>query len=236
MNPSNFAGWLTSIFIAFALTAQLSCAQTPPEAKRPNRAPVIENINYTPDTMASSEVQIECLAKDADGDNLTYQWKPVAGKITGSGRTVWWTPPGKMGTYPITLAVTDGKGGVATENISIRVVTNADGTATALVELQLNMGDAGSPSVYKQRIRNWFEMDILCLVGDAGATSDLTYAWSATGGELKGKGLEDGKVNKIRWKAPGIKGDYTVNVTVKDAQGREAKGQVIITVFCCGDS
>jgi hypothetical protein len=145
-------------------------------------------------------------------------------------------PPGKMGTYPITLLVTDGKGGVATENISIRVVTNADGTATQLVELKLKLGDTEAPVVYKQRIRSWFEIDILCVIEDAGSTGDLIYTWSATGGELKDKGLKEGKANRMTWKAPSVKGDYTVNVTVKDSAGKEAKGQVIVTVFCCGDS
>jgi len=236
MKPLNFAGLIIAILIAFALTLQLSCAPPPQEVERPNQAPVIESVNYAQDTMSNSEVQIKCLAKDADSDNLTYLWKADAGQISGSGPSVLWMPPGKMGTYPINLLVTDGKGGVASENISIRVVTNADGTATAMVELKLKMGDAETPVIYKQRIRNWFEIDILCIIEDAGSAGDLMYTWSATGGEIKGKGLEEGKANRIRWKAPGVKGDYTVSVTVKDNAGREAKGQVIVTVFCCGDS
>ena len=235
MKPLNFAGWLVAIMIAVTLTMQLACTP-PPEVKRSNQAPVIENINYARDAFGTSEVQIECLAKDADSDNLTYLWKADAGQISGSGPSVLWMPPGKMGTYPITLLVTDGKGGVATENISIRVVTNADGTATPLVELTVKMGDAGTPAVVKQRIRNWFEVEILCIVDNAGSASDLIYTWSATGGELKGKGLEEGKANKIRWKAPYVNGDYNVTVTVKDSAGKETKGQVIVTVFCCGDS
>ena len=235
MKLSNFAGWVTTISIAIMLALQLACTPPPPEVKQPNQQPVIEKINYTPDTMASSEVQIECLAKDADGDNLTYQWKAEAGKITGDGQTVWWTPPGKMGTYPITLVVTDGKGGAATENISVRVVTNADGTATPEVELKLNLGTAEPVILDKQRARIWMTTDIFCIVDGAGGGNDLTYTWSATGGELQGTGMEEGKADKIRWKAPGVRGDFTVSVAVKDSQGREAKGQVNINVFCCGN-
>lgn len=235
MKIFNFEGWLTAILIAIALAPQFSCAPQP-EVKRPNLAPVIESVNYARDTMSNSEVQIECLAKDADSDNLTYQWVAEAGQISGEGQTVWWTPPGKMGTYPIRLVVTDGNGGSATENISIRVVTNADGTATPLVELKLKMGDSETPVLFKQRIRNWFEIDILCITEEAGSAGDLIYTWSATGGDMKGQGLEEGRASRVRWKAPGIKGDYTISVTVKDNNGNEAKGQVIATVFCCGDS
>jgi len=236
MKPFNFAGSATAISIAVTLTLQLACAPPPPEAKRPNQAPVIESINYVRDTMSNSEVQIECLSKDADGDNLTYKWSAEAGEIRGTGNNILWVPPGKMGTYPITLLVTDGNGGVATENISIRVVTNADCTATPLVELRLKMADAETPVVYKQRIQGRLAIDILCVVESAGSAGDLVYTWTANSGEMTGKGLEEGKATRIRWQSPYVKGDYNVDVTVKDSQGREAKGQVIVTVFCCGDS
>ena len=234
MKPSNFASWLIAILITVTLAMQLACTPPPPEVKRSNQAPVIETINYAKDTFANAEVQIDCTAKDADGDNLTYKWTPEAGEIRGTGNSIVWMPPGKMGTYPITLAVTDGKGGVATENISIRVLTNTDGTATPMVDLTLKLGAAEPVIVDKQRVRIWMTTDILCMVENASG-SDLSYTWSATEGKLQGDGLEAGKANKIRWIAPGVRSDVTVNVTVKDSQGREAKGQVNFNVFCCGN-
>ena len=145
-----------------------------------------------------------------------------------------WIPPGKMGTYPITLTVTDGRGGVATENISIRVLTNADGTATPEVDLKLKLGAAEPVIMDKQRIRIWMTTDISCIVEEAGG-GDLTYTWSATEGKLQGNGLEAGKASEIKWIAPGVKSDATVSVTVKDGQGKEAEGQVNFNVFCCGN-
>jgi hypothetical protein len=235
MKPSSFAGWLIAIVIAVTLTLQPACAPPTPEVKRPNQAPVIENIIYAKDAFGTSEVQIECLAKDADSDNLTYQWAAEAGQISGRGPNVLWMPPGKMGTYPLTLVISDGKGGVATENISIRVVTNADGTATPLVELKIRLGDTEPVIVDKQRARVWMTTDILCIVDNASGASDLTYTWSAREGKLQGKGLEEGTANKIRWTAPGVKSDVTVSVTVKDIHGQETKGQVNFNVFCCGN-
>jgi len=236
MKPSNFAAWLVATLIAVALTLQPACAPPPPEARRPNQAPVIENINYAKDAFGTSEVQIDCVAKDADSDNLTYKWTAQAGEIRGTGNNILWTPPGKMGKYPITLTVIDGRGGVASENISIRVVTNADGTATPLVELKLKMAGTEAPVVYKQRIQGRLAVDILCVVEDAGSAGDLVYTWTAKSGEMAGKGLEEGKANRVTWKSPYVKGDYNIDVTVKDSHGREARGQVIVTVFCCGDS
>lgn len=236
MKQFDAAGWLIAVVIFFALTLQLACAPAPPVVGPPNQAPVIESINYAPDAFGTSEVQIDCIAKDADSDNLTYRWKAEAGQISGNGSSVFWMPPGKMGKYPITLVVTDGRGGVATENISIRVVTNADGTATPLVELKLRMEGAETPVVAKQRIQGRLAIDILCLVEGSASADDLIYTWIAKSGELTGKGLAEGRANRVNWKAPYVKGDYNVDVTVKDGQGREAKGQIIVTVFCCGDS
>jgi hypothetical protein len=229
-------GRLIAVSIIFILALQLACAPAPLVVGPPNQAPVIESINYAPDAFGTSEVQIDCLAKDADSDNLTYKWSAEAGSIKGAGNNILWMPPGKMGKYPITLVVSDGRGGVATENISIRVVTNADGTATPLVELKLKMGGAETPVVAKQRIQGRLAIDILCLVEGSASANDLIYTWTAKSGEMTGKGLVEGKANKVTWKAPYVKGDYNVDVSVKDSQGNEARGLVIVTVFCCGDS
>ena len=235
MKAFNLAVWLTVILITVALTLQSACTQPPPVVEQPNQAPVIENINYAKDAFGNADMQIECIAKDADSDNLTYEWKAEAGQILGRGPNVVWIPPGKMGTYPITLVVSDSKGGVATDNISIRVVTNADGTATPTVEVKLKLGDTETVIVDKQRARIWMTTDIICIVEDFGAGEDLTYAWSATAGKMQGEGLAEGKANRIRWTAPGVRSDVTVNVTVKGSEGKEAKGQVNINVFCCGN-
>jgi len=234
MKKFDAAGRLVALLIVLTLALQPACA--PQQPAQPNRSPVIESVNYNKDAFATSEVQIDCLAKDADSDNLTYQWYAEAGQISGGGPSVLWMPPGKMGKYPITLVVSDGRGGAATENISIRVVTNADGTATPLVELKLKMGETETPGVAKQRIQGRLAIDILCQVEGSADAGDLTYTWTAKSGELTGKGLAEGKANRVNWKSPYIKGDYNVDVTVKDSQGREAKGQVVVTVFCCGDS
>jgi len=234
MKQFNTLSTVVVILIILALCVQFACAPPPPVVKPQNNAPVIENIIYTKDAFSNTEVQIECLASDIDGDNLTYQWKAGAGNITGEGKNVLWMPPGKVGTYPITLVVSDGKSGVATENVSIRVVTNADGTATPTIEVNLKLGEAQPVVIDKQRARIWTTTDIVCTVENADG-NELTYTWSANGGKIQGKGAPEGKANRIGWIAPGVQSDITVNVSVTDIQqGREAKGQVNIHVFCCG--
>jgi hypothetical protein len=53
---------------------------------------------------------------------------------------------------------------------------------------------------------------------------ELSYSWSASGGEINGEGA------MVTWTAPDSAGFYDVTVTVTDGAGGEAMGQVTITV------
>ena len=61
---------------------------------------------------------------DPDGDTLTYRWTAPTGAFsTPDGRTTQWTAPSDFeGTVPLTVTVTDGKGGTtsSTTNVTVR--------------------------------------------------------------------------------------------------------------------
>ena len=71
---------------------------------------------------------IKCKARDPDGDKLSYTWSANGGNITGEGATVTWVAPDAFGTYTITVTITDGRGGQATESIDIIVACCPIGT------------------------------------------------------------------------------------------------------------
>mgnify|MGYP001030022548 CR=1 FL=1 len=64
---------------------------------------------------------IQCTAQDPDGDKLNFTWSANGGNISGKGALVTWVAPDTFGTYTITVTVTDGRGGQATESIDITV-------------------------------------------------------------------------------------------------------------------
>lgn len=70
----------------------------------------------------AQEYHIECQAQDEDKDSLAYQWLCSAGEIQGSGPGVTWTAPDASVDVKITVTVSDGKGGVATHELSLNVV------------------------------------------------------------------------------------------------------------------
>jgi hypothetical protein len=64
---------------------------------------------------------IGCAASDADGDSLNYAWSATGGTITGTGDSVSWEAPATEGTYTISVEVSDGHGGTASDSCDIVV-------------------------------------------------------------------------------------------------------------------
>ncbi|MFB3852236.1 MAG: PKD domain-containing protein [Vicinamibacterales bacterium] len=90
-----------------------SPSPTPTPTPTPNRSPSITSMTVT--SFGISELgtfQGSANATDPDGDTLTYQWD--IGGIAASGST-WSKLLKGNGTYDVTLTVTDGKGGSATD-------------------------------------------------------------------------------------------------------------------------
>ena len=65
-------------------------------------------------------------ATDPDGDPLTYKWSAPAGKFTAPGdRQTPWTAPMQEGPVQVTVTVDDGKGGTASDSVTIQVIRPA---------------------------------------------------------------------------------------------------------------
>jgi outer membrane protein OmpA-like peptidoglycan-associated protein len=65
-------------------------------------------------------------AADADGDALRYLWGAPAGSLaTRTDRQTPWTAPMQEGPVPVTVTVDDGRGGTATDAVTIQVIRPA---------------------------------------------------------------------------------------------------------------
>jgi outer membrane protein OmpA-like peptidoglycan-associated protein len=65
-------------------------------------------------------------AQDPDGDALTYRWSAPAGTFANpADRQTIWTAPQQEGPVPVTVTVSDGKGGTATDTVRIQVIRPA---------------------------------------------------------------------------------------------------------------
>ncbi len=99
-------------------------------------APVIQSLTVTTNVPAyirqksggyeilqkSEYCTLECIASDLNDDELHYIWSTERGGISGSGAKVTWTlPPSSTEGFVITVMVADGRGGIASEAVTIKV-------------------------------------------------------------------------------------------------------------------
>jgi len=90
----------------------------------PNRPPVIESLVAEKTCLhTGAPCNIVCTASDPNNDALSYAWSIDAGNISGSGSKVKWTAPPREGKFIIMVTVSDGRGGIASEEVLIKVVT-----------------------------------------------------------------------------------------------------------------
>jgi peptidoglycan-associated lipoprotein len=69
---------------------------------------------------------VTATAQDPDGDALTYQWSAPAGTFSnGTAERTPWTAPNVEGPVQVTVRVNDGKGGTASDAVTIQVIKEA---------------------------------------------------------------------------------------------------------------
>jgi hypothetical protein len=194
----------------------------PPPPPPPNQPPVINSLTAEKEVTTLSESQIVCEANDTDGDTLTYQWSADGGTIKGEGSSVTWVAPDTAGNYTVKVAVSDGKGGEATDSTTIAVIERPNQPPT-ITGLAID----GSPPAEENRVRQWITKTIQCTAQDPDG-DNLSYLWRATGGKITGEG------NTVGWTSPGVNGNYTVTVVVTDGRGGKAEASIVFKVLCCG--
>jgi len=200
-----------SSFIVLVTVLLLISGCAPVNQPATNQPPIITSLKSKQDVLSPlSSCLIECVASDEDGDELSYEWSARKGSINGIGATVAWSAPEDEGIFRIEVKVTDGNGGEASDSVTITVKNNHPPTITGLT------ADA-----------TWVNPLDSCQIKCAAEDPDgdeLNYEWSASGGDISGKG---GAVN---WTAPDEVGLWDITVIVTDGYGGEGKRSLSISV------
>jgi len=175
-----------------------------------NHQPAIASLAAPERVVPSGSCQIVCNATDRDGDELSYNWSASAGELIGEGTTVTWMAPNSVGSYNITVTVTDGRGDEVTKQVTILVRNNRAPSITDLV------ADAGwtLPSGTAQ---------LTCTASDPDE-DELSYEWTASAGDISGTG------EAVNWTAPEETGIYYVTVVAKDSHGSSDTRTLSLTV------
>jgi hypothetical protein len=179
-----------------------------------NQPPLISNLTVSSKWVdPSGSRQVKCFAQDPDGDELSYAWSASGGSIYGEGSKITWTAPETLGDYTITVTVTDGRGGEDAKELTLVVVVNHPPLIVSL-------------TAEWQSVPRAIAVPIECIAQDPDG-DELSYAWSASGGNISGEGPT------VTWTAPNTYGTYTITVTATDSTGGEAIQSIDIVVSCC---
>ena len=97
--------------------------ETPPPPPARNRPPTVRG-RCEPCTVELGRLAtVIADAADPDGDSLTYSWNAAAGTLANrSDRQSPWTAPMQEGAVPVAITVNDGRGGIATDAVTIQVM------------------------------------------------------------------------------------------------------------------
>src|SRR5580704_10377333 len=158
-------------------------------------------------------VAVHVNASDPDNDPLTYSYTATGGTVDGSGPDARWSVgDAAAGTYTVTAAVNDGKGGTASCATDIKVDPRPNRPPTA------------SLSVERSPILPGEHTGITCTGADPDG-DPLTYSYSASGGQVTGTGAN------ASFDATGLQpGTYTVKCTVNDGRGGTADASGTVEV------
>lgn len=190
--------------LALFTVLSLSCAQS-------NTSPVISSVHSSEAVVvALGSSQMACVASDADGDSLTYDWSASGGAFSGGGPVVTWTAPDRPGTYTITVRVTDGRGGKTSRQIAVEVPENRAPIIRSLT---------AEPPVVNQGQDSVIGCDAFDPDGD-----EIRYVWTASNGTFFGEGAT------VIWTAPVVCGNHIIKVAVSDGRGGESSKEISITV------
>jgi peptidoglycan-associated lipoprotein len=98
----------------------------PPPPAVQNRPPTVRARCEPCTVYVGKTSTVTAEAQDPDGDPLTYAWRAAAGSLTtASARQTPWTAPMVEGPVPVSVTVTDGKGGSASDVVTIQVIKEA---------------------------------------------------------------------------------------------------------------
>jgi hypothetical protein len=183
-----------------------------------NHNPEIAGIGLSANELYTlTEYEISTAATDPDGDNLTYKWSVDGGTLKSStSNPTKWETPGFPETYHITVEVSDGRGGTATETRAVRV------------EEIVIIGD-NPPQVHNIIINDSpiFTNTKYYVYGDV---SDPDNDLQSFHFDVSGGTLSEQDANDIYWTTPVDAGDYSISLLARDQEGNEDLLVVFFTV------
>jgi len=201
-----------------------------------NHPPIVENLTASEGhVIPASSCWVECICSDPDGDELNYEWASDGDSISGDGSNITWIAPDEVGTYNITVIVTDGHGGEGKGLLTINVAVNHRPVIEDLIVMPEQDGDVRecSEEPGKYKILKGKSCDIKCDASDPDKDK-LSYKWLVTGNWTDGGEIFGRRFAVVTWTAPKEKDrGITITVKVSDGKGGTDTESIVFEVATC---
>jgi len=187
-----------------------------PKAPPPVNHPPVAACSANPTSVyvgSGDSVAIHVDASDPDSDPLTYTYTATGGTVQGTGPDARWSSAGAAaGTYTVNTKVDDGRGGTASCAADIRVEEKPHHPPT------ISCAADRSPILPGER-------STITSTANSPDGLDLTYSYSASGGQMAGSGP------KVQFDSTGAApGSYKINCSVVDTRGDKADSSTSVDV------
>lgn len=176
-----------------------------------NTWPVISGLTAAPNGwLDSTPLTLAVTASDADNDPLGYAWTSTCAGSFSAGATASPTftlTPGQSGACTLNVAVSDGRGGSTTGELTLPIGQPVVNQAPVIVDFVQSAVSATSGQT----------VNLLVDATDPQGTT-LTFQWSTNGGTLSGQ-QSTATSSSVVWTAPDTcTGGWQITVSVTDAQ------------------
>jgi hypothetical protein len=187
----------------------------PPPPPAPKGPPVAScSANPTSVYQGSTDpVAIHVEASSPASLPLTYSYTASGGTVDGTGPDARFNPSGlAVGSYTVTTNVDDGKGGKASCSTDVRVEEKPHHPPT--------ISCSANPATIQPG-----EKSTITSTASSPDNLDLTYSYSANGGQVSGNGAT------ASFDSTGLQpGSYRVNCTATDSRGDKSDGSTNVDV------
>lgn len=182
-----------------------------------DHALILESVIIDPEMVyPGEEAVITVNAYDPDHEEIEYKYSVDGGKVIGTGSEVTWVAPDVPGTFDVRITLSSGQHKILTTGDLVVLERNGDIPNRAPIIDSLT---ASKYSVQPDEV-----IDIEAEGSDPDG-DEITYEFSATGGEIIGSG------DSVEWKAPGSPGDYRITATASDGELTSQPISIAISVI-----
>ena len=177
-----------------------------------NSPPIIDRLIIPTEVSAGGQIDLHVIARDPEGDPLSYTWAISQGQIVeSSSRTVAWTVPDQPGSFTITVFISDGISEPTTR--SKQVVVKAPNRPPKITKLVIPKKATAGQVV---------QLSVLAIDPNE---DPLIFTW-----KMDETILAEGPTAEIDWKVPVQEGEVVIQVSVSDRIALVVQDSSIVTI------